>query len=658
MAAGDLLSTAISGLLVSQRGLATAGHNVANVNTEGFSRQRVEQVTRPPTPYGDGFLGNGATINTVTRVYDQFVSGRFTDATTTSGQTGEFYRLATRVDNLLADPQAGLAPLLQRFFNSVNDVANDPQSTTARQVMLSEANSLVDRFDYLNQRFSDLRDGVNSEITNRVSEINTLASSIAQVNRDIVLAQGLAGGQPANDLLDKRDALVNDLASKVSVRTVLQDDGALNVFIGNGQTLVIGPTYNALSVVRNPYDVSQAEVGYTAGGVTTIVTSMLTGGSLGGALEFRGQMLDAAQNALGRIATGLADGINAQHRLGLDLNGAAGGDFFSPVDNTAPVVTARSGSSPNTGTLQFDVDLSVVSALTTSDYQLDYDGANYQLTRLSTNTLVGTFAGFPQTIEGMTLTLTAGAANAGDSFLIQPTRNAARDISVLVSDPSRIAAAGPLLAAGATNANGLPTNGGTATITPGTVSNTTNLPLAGNITLSFDPNAGGAGVPGFTVAGGPAGPLLYDPATEYNGKQFSFAPGYGGFTFTVSGVPQANDQFVIRNNTGAVSDNRNALALAGLRDTLTLVNGTASLEDAYGQMVGDVGSRTHQADVNRQAQQALLNTTRAERDSVSGVNLDEEAANMVRLQQAYQAAAQMIAVSDTLFQSLIAAVRR
>ena len=653
MASGDLLGTSISGLLAFQRALSVTGHNVSNVNTPGYSRQRADLVTRPPTPSGDGFIGNGVTVNSVERIVDGFINGQMRAATAANGQLQEFYRLASQVDNLLADPQAGLAPSLQRFFGAVSDVANDPSSIPARQVLLSEAQSLADRFHYLDQRLESLRNGVNTQITNTVSEINGLASGIAAMNRDIALASGTGAGQPPNDLLDQRDELVRQLAERVAVTTVPQDDGALNVFIGNGQTLVVGGNASRLDVVGNPYDPTRKEVAITAGPISSIVSDMLTGGTLGGALQFRNEMLDSAQNALGRTAIGLAATFNDQHRLGQDLNNALGGDFFTAIDNSSPRVLSTSAATVS-------VSVSDVNALTTSDYRLDYDGATYTVTRLSDNAAVYSNAAFPGAIasEGLTFTLTAGVVAAGNSFLIQPTRTGARDIGLALSDVRRIAAAGPLRSAEATNASGVPTNTGSGRIGAAMASNTTSLPLAANITLTFDPDAGGVGVPGFVVGGGAPTPLLYNPATQGNGATLTLGGAYNGISFSVSGTPATGDSFVISNNTGGVSDNRNALALADLRTQQLLGNGAATYEAAYGQLVADVGIQTHRADINRSAQQALLNRVTGERESVSGVNLDEEAANLMRFQQAYQAAAQMVAVSDTVFQTLLGVVRR
>lgn len=646
MAGGDILSTSISGLLAFQRALATTGHNVTNAATEGYSRQRVDLATRPPTPSGDGFIGNGVQVNTVQRVVDGFINGQLTAATGTNAQLQQFYQLASQVDNLLADPQAGLAPSLQGFFNSANDLANNPASTSARQVMLSQAQSLADRFHYLYQRLDTLRQGINTQIRGDVTEINNLASSIAAVNKDIVLEQASSFGQPANDLLDKRDTLIRQLAQHVAVTTAAQDDGSINVFIGTGQTLVLGGNSYALAVVANQYDPNRSEVALTTGGASVNVTSQITGGSLGGALQFRSQTLDAAQNALGRTAVGLAATFNAQHRLGQDLNGALGGNFFNALDTVTPTVLSSSAATVG-------ASVTNVAALTASDYRLDFSAGNYSLLRLSDNTVVYSGAAFPPpgAVDGITFTL-AGAPAAGDSWLIQPTRTGARDIALAVGDVTRIAAANPVRTAEAANANGVPTNIGTGKISAASVSNTTNLPLTANITLTFD-----SATNLFNVTGGPGGTIAYNPATQSAGASFTFAS-YGGMTFTISGVPQNGDSFVISNNTGAAGDNTNALKLADLRNQNLLDNGTATYQADYGQLVANVGAQTHQADVSRNAQQTMLNQITDQQQSVSGVNLDEEAANMQRYQQAYQAAAQMIATAGTLFQTLLQAVQR
>ena len=643
----DILGIGTSGLLAYQRTLATIGHNVSNANTDGYNRQRTELGTRPPQPAVNGFIGTGVQVQNVRRIYDDFVNTQLLQSTAASGQLSTYYDLIRPVDDLLADAKAGLLPSLQEFFDGVQQVADDPASTPQREVLLSAANSLVDRFRFMHGRLDELRQSINIEIKNSVTEINGLAEGIADLNRQIVLVpKGTNEVQP-NDLLDERDLLIRKLSELVSVQTVPQDDGALNVFIGNGQTLVIGMRAQQVSAIQNELDPTRLEVGYTTGSTSYSISNQIVGGSLGGALAFRGEVLEPTQNNLGRIALVLADSFNAQHQLGLDLNGNMGANFFADLATISPRVLTASNAS-------LGVSVSDSSQLTTSDYRLDRNGANYTLLRLSDNTVTDLgLLGFPPgpvTVDGLDITVTAGVIADGDSFMIQPTRQAAKDIDVALINTNQIAAAAPIRTQATLG------NSGDGVISAGSIANLNNIPLAADITLSFDPNAGGAGVPGFIVAGGPPSPILYDPATESGGKSFSF-PTYGDISFTLSGTPNTGDSFVISHNANGVSDNRNALALAGLQQAGTLLGG-ASYEAAYGQLVAQVGTATRQADVASNAQQTLLEQVTAKRESISGVNLDEEAADLVRFQQAYQATAQVIATAGSLFDELIAAVRR
>jgi flagellar hook-associated protein 1 FlgK len=654
MATGDTLGNAISGLLAFQRGLSVTSHNISNVNTPGYSRQRVELTARTPTAFAGGFIGNGVQTTAIQRVYDDFLTRQLQSGT--SAQTGlaTYHSFAARVDSLLGDPDAGLTPALQSFFAAVQTVANDPSSLAARQVLMSEAESLADRFHYLDQGLADTGRNVNTFIGSTVADINQYATAIADMNGQIVLARGQSGGQAPNDLLDQRDELVRKLSELVSASTLQQDDGSINVFIGSGQTLVVGNQTQSLVAVANEYDPTRYEIGYQAGAGTINVTSQLSGGQLGGVLAFRAEVLDPARNALGRIALAVSAQVNAQHALGQDLNGNLGANFFVPINASSPNAAA---SSLNSGGGAVGVTVSNPSALKTADYLLAYDGANYTVTRLTDNATIYSGAPFPATLagEGLNLSL-SGAPAAGDRFLISPTRAAAGDIGVAIGDPRLVAAAAPIRTAATVG------NTGSGSIGAGTVSTVSGLPLAagnGNMTLTFAGD-NGTGVPGFVVSDGSGtiGALDYNPATESAGKNFTLPPPFAGIAFGVSGVPVAGDTFTVMDNTSGQGDNRNALLLGALPTQLKLDGGTASYTDAYGSLTAEVGTRTRSAENNAGVQKTLLDQATAARESVSGVNLDEEAANMLRFQQAYQAAAQMIGVADTLFQTLIVTLRR
>lgn len=639
----DLLATGVSALLAYQSSLSTVGHNIANVNTPGYSRQRVDLSPQPAQFTGAGYIGTGVQATGVARVYDQFLNNQVVTNTSGQSQLQQFYQLASQVDNLLGSSSSGVSPAMQKFFNSVQDVANDPTSTATRQVMLSSGQSLVQTFHTLSDQLTSLDSGINQNLTTAASDITSLAQGIAQLNQQIVNAQAAGQGVTPNDLLDQRDALVAKLAKKVAVTTTTESNGALDVFIGSGQSLVVGLKAATLATANNTLDPSRKDLTLTFGTQSVVVTNQITGGEVGGMLQFRKEVLDPAFNGLGRLAIGLAGSFNKQHNLGVDQNGQLGGNFFNLPP---PQVLPNPG---NSGSISVGYDK--VVNLTASDYSLNYNGASYVLTRLSDGKIVpmsgsGTAAN-PFVADGLSIVVGPGAA-AGDQYLIRPTRQGAAGIDVAITDPSKIAAAAPVLINGATDATGTPTNAGTGSFTNITATTRSALPLSGNVTFTYDSAA-----KVFNYSGGASGSFAYDPAVD-NGKTFSAA----GINFTVTGTPANGDQFVMSNNTTAGSgDNRNALLLGGLQGQPLLASGTATYSDTYGQLVADVGSQTQQANVAQQAQAALLQQSQQARDAVSGVNLDEEAAKMVQFQQAYQAAARIISVSDTVFQTLLSAVR-
>ena len=625
-----IFGIAVSGLNAAQAGLVTTGHNIANANTPGYHRQSIVQSATVPLLTGAGFFGQGVDVDSVQRVYSAFLDSQVIHSEARASYLTTYSTQLGQIDNMLADPQAGLSPALQEFFKAVQDVAANPASAPSRQALLSGGDALIARFQAMETRLTELYDGVNTQIGSTVTSINAYAQEIANLNGRIVVAQANPL-QPPNDLIDQRDQLIADLNQLIGTSTVSQGDGAVNVFIGNGQSLVVGSQSFRLTTAASVDDPSRLDVGYQIGANTVPITSgNLPSGSLGGLLAFRSGALHDAQNMLGRIAMGLARTFNEQHQLGQDLNGAPGGNFFAePV----PTVLPRNS---NTGSAVIDVTLSDAAALTSSDYRLTYDGANYQLTRLSDNT-VTTYATLPQTVDGLTIILASGAAAAGDTYLIQPTRFAARDIGLALTDTTRIAAAAPIRTA-ATLANT-----GSAVISAGVVNAPPplNANLQQAVTITFT-GAATFDVTG-TGTGNPTG-VAYTAGGDIT---------YNGWTVQISGTPAAGDTFTISTNSGGTADNRNAALLAGLQVRNTLVGGTATYQGTYSQLTSSIGSTMRQIDVSAAAQKNLTAQVRQTQQSLSGVNLDEEAANLIRYQQAYQASGKVIEIASKLFDTLL-----
>jgi len=626
---GNILSIGVSGMMANQRALQTTSHNVSNANTDGYSRQRIEFNTRPPQFIGGGYAGTGVQTQAVERIYDNFLNNQVSVYNSSASHAETYARHASLVDELMADPEVGMMPAMEEYFAAVNDVSNDPASVPARQALLSQMETLSDRFNYIDQRLTNVRAQVNTQVKDFISEINALAEGIATTNRTIVNSPKGAGAP--NDLLDERDRLLGLLAEKVSVTTVAQDDGSMNVFVGSGQTLVVGFDANSLEVKPNRFDVTQYEVGLGVGDGTTIdVTRQITGGELGGVLEFRKDLLDTAQNQLGKLAMGLAQTANTQHRLGQDLNGNFGRDVFQiselevlPGTGVANVVSAT---------------LDDVTELTGSEYLLAYDGANYTLRR-EIDQRVTNLTTLPATVDGFTLNIGAGMV-AGDQVLIRPTRQGGQDIAALVKDPREVAAGAPVMS----SANS--SNTGTADISAGSIAYTSNLPLSTAVSLTYD-----AGANAFVVGG--AVPAV-SPVAFSSGASFAV----NGMEFQVTGVPAHGDQFVIDNSPNSVSDNRNMLKMADLQTSSILDGGESTYQEVYGQLVVDVGIKTNQAVTTERAQSNLLEQAQKAQQSYSGVNMDEEAANLMKYQQAYQASAQVISTANTIFDTLLSAMRR
>lgn len=643
--AGSLFSIGLSGLGAAQAGLVTAGHNISNVNTPGFSRQETLFTTKFPQFLGGNFYGRGVDVNGVRRIYSDFLAAQLLSTRAEASELGTLTTELTQLDNLFGDPASGLSPALNEFFAGANALAAYPADGPSRQAMLSSANALVARFRQIDSQLAGLRQGNEDQIKSTVTTINGYVDQIAGLNRRInEISRASAGNQAPNDLLDQRDYLVQKLNDLIGARAVVQSDGTYNVFLASGQALVVGQEAYRLQAIPDAQDPRRLQIALGLGGGASLrlQSSDVQGGALGGILAYRDGPLTEAQNELGRIAVVLADAFNAQHRLGLDLNGQPGGDAFSVPQ------PAWSGASTNTGNAVLAPAIANPGALAVSDYALRFDGANWTVTRLSDNTMQ-TFATLPQTVDGVTFAVASGAPAAGDSYLIQPTRYAARDLVALITDPAKLAAAAPVRTAlGASNT-------GSGTISSGAVDAAyLASPLGGAITLTY--NAGPGTLTGFPPTQ-PVTVTVGATSTTYPaGAPVPYTPGAliasGGIAITISGSPANGDTFTIAPNTGGVGDNRNAQLLAALASK-SLVGGNTTLAGALGQLVANIGSVTHEATIEYDAQSAMLAQTERAMQSVVGVNLDEEAANLQRFQQAYQAAGQVMRIADSLFETIL-----
>jgi flagellar hook-associated protein 1 FlgK len=644
----SLLSIGKTGLYAAQAGLATTGNNITNANVAGYSRQVVVQATAISMGGSNGFIGTGTQVAQVKRYSDDFLNAQVRTAQASSSGLDAYQQQVQQIDNLLADTTSGLSPALQDFFSAVQNLTGDGAGVSSRGSFLTSADTLAARFQSMNSRLDEIRKGVNTQLTASVTSINTYAKQIADLNDQIGKLTDASGLNPPNDLLDKRDQLIMDLNKQVKATVVPGDNYSLTVSIGNGQPLVVGTNAFQLAATNSPTDQTRVTVGYvTHGKITPMAESALTGGELGAVLQFRSQSLDMAQNSLGRVAIALATTINDQNHLGLDGNGNPGGDIFT----VAAADVTKNVNNNLTSTTAIKATVVDATQLTTSDYKVDFDGTNYNVYRLSDNkkTVISPFPQTqPQVIDGLAFDV-QGTADTGDNFLVRPTLNGAANFKLALTDGAQIAAAAPI-------ATSVPlTNSGTGKISAGSVDkNYLAAPLTGPVTLAFDKATG-------TLSGFPAGQSV---DVTVNGATTTYPAGtnppfqdgasytVAGMSFTMNGAPANGDTFTIAPNTG-LGDTRNAGLMGDLQSKNILDGGKATYQSAYATLVSTIGNKTREVQANADAAAAQLTQAQAVANNVSGVNLDEEAANLLKYQQAYQASGKVMQIADTIFNALL-----
>lgn len=624
----DVFGISVSALQAFQQAINVTSNNVANASTPGYDRETVNLTEAIPQSNGAATIGAGVVVSGIDRAFSQAAANQLNTSQSSLGQLNALQSYANQIDNLFGTTAGGLSTALQNFYSAFSDVATNPTSTASRQALLGQAQSVASSFQNASGELNSLNTDVNSRITADVTQINSIAKAISTLNNQIVTGTAQNGGQQPNELLDQRDQLVSSLSQLVNISTTTDTNGALNVFVGNGQPLVLQGQVTGLTTVANQFNATQLEIGNTAS--SAVISSNITGGDLGGLLSARSQVINPALNSLGQIATALSQTVNSQQAQGLDLSGKLGAPLFSVG---TPLAT---GSARNTDAVTASVTVTGLGALTSNDYVLSFVGGVPKLTNSSDGTSVtpagaGTVAS-PYTSAGISIVLSGTPAN-GDQFLVQPTATAAGSLKVVLSNPSQIAAAGAVKTAAAG------TNTGAATISSGTVTNSANPNLLAPVTIAFtSPTT-------YTVNAGP-------PQTYASGGNINF----DGWQVQISGTPANGDSFTVGSNAGGTGDNRNALAAASAQNVGVLQNGTTSITGGVSALITGLGSQTQQINTAQAAQSAVNAQALSSVQSTSGVNLDEEAASLLQWQQAYQAAAQALNIGNSLFTSLLNAV--
>ncbi|MGF6220720.1 flagellar hook-associated protein FlgK [Pseudomonas sp. YL-218 TE3947] len=682
----SLLNIGMSGLAAGQSALMTTGNNIANADTAGYSRQQTVQGTKASNQFGNVYIGTGTTLADVRRVYNSYLDAQLQTTTSLNSDSAAYAGQISPLDKLLSDSGTGLNGALTKFFASVQNVNAKPGDDASRQLLLSDAQALSNRFNSISSQLTQQNANVNGNLADMADQVNKLAATVAQLNQKISEVSK-AGGQP-NDLLDARNETVRQLSTFTGAQ-VMERDGNLDIYLGSGQPLVMGSTASKLEVVPSKDDPSRSAIQLNRGSSTIDITSVMTGGEMGGLLRYRSTVLDPAMNELGRVALVVADQMNTIQAQGIDKNGDFGSNLFNSINSAAQMAqrsVATVGNSAGSG--NFEVSIEDSGKLTINDYKVTFTSAtNYTVQRLPEGTAMGAFSTLttpPPVIDGFSMKLTGGTAAAGDTFKITPTRNAATTIKTEMTDSKRLAIAAPLGAAIAPGGSGtltIPASGqptlttkfdiyDTATTT--TIQNglKTSTPVkivfgaAGGTTQTYQMlDAQGNSLSTGTIVPGQNNTLsLTIPLVDASGAAIN-DPGPPivqrtvSFDMTVAGSPGQGSAINVSLSQPGTLDNRNGTALAGLQTRQTVDTGSASkgisLTDAYGKLVEGVGAKAAQGKLDSAATEAILANAKGARDSLSGVDLDEETGNLVKYQQYYTASSQIIKAAQEIFSTLI-----
>ena len=655
MSVTALFNNGMKAMAASYAQMQTTSHNIANANVAGYSRQQAELATAKGQFTGAGFFGKGVDVVTVSRVHSEFLLHEADAANALSSMDSTKLTQLKQLELIFKSGEQGLGHAAGEFLNSMVELASHPADAATRQVVLARAQEMTTRFTHAGEQLDSLQRGVTAELQSTVGEINSLANSIATANAKIASVN--SQGQPPNDLLDERDRLVARLSGFVQVSTIPAEDGTLSVFIGGGQRLVLGPQALTLRLFPDQNDPARAAIGFTEGSLDRqIDDSSLAGGSVVGLLRFQNADLVAGRNLVGRMAVAVAEATNAAQRLGVNLYAPPGSvpaePFFSVGDPRA--VPAKANAKDGAGNYLARITLTVTDAakLLPNDYALRADPAGgaglYELTRLPDG-LVRLVADGAQ-VDGFRIDIGSPAPATNDRFLLQPVGYAANGMKLLLDDPRDIAAASPLVAFAVPSAAG--------TVAIESMRMLTQPPHPNdNVRLTFVSNTGDYKWERIDPATSTV--LSNGTGTWQPGGSIPTPPtDYNGFELKLLGVPRNGDVLMVQPTDPAhiAQNNGNALALAALRGAPIVGGDTAT--DAYASAMADVGVRVQSGAISSQISQAIANQANDARANASGVNLDEEAARLIQYQQSYQAAAKVLQVAQSVFDTLLATANR
>ncbi len=666
----SLYQSGVSGLLAAQQQLATTSHNISNVNTEGYSRQRGEQSAALGQVSGSNYIGSGTYIQDITRIYDQFSYKEQLTSQSSLGSADSLHARLTQLDQVMSTSGNAVAGSLELFYQALNGVADNPNDSGLRSIVLTQAETLSSDFNELTTNFDQMTKSVNGEIEQVVNKISEISLELAKINETILQSQGSNLTGQANDLLDKRDQLISELSEYTQVNTLVDQNGVMTVMIGEGTTLVAGITPLTLAVTAGDPDPLQTELRLVGPNSSTAINAAKLGGSLGANFEFRDEHLTQTRNEIDRLAMAISATLNDSQASGLDINAQQGANIFTDINTTQLQQGRVLSPSSNTGNLQAQVYIDDVSLLSTDEFEVNYDGTDYIITNMSSGSTEnlgppgsGTYTPSSPN-NGFSFVESSGIPNAGDSFTIVPTRNSAALMDVTLTSTSAIAASSAVEITPSEHNE----SDGQVTITnvsdPEAARIYTDVTNSGLTVDVYESAPGTFTYRVFDTANPPPAPSITTGTYAAGASAVIDLPPFpatAAFQIEISGDlvgsgTDAREEFTIGDAFG-VGNGNNAVAMAKTQEQGVTNGGEETFNQSLAVSTSVVGSKASNAELVADTAEALFTQAFNRNQSTSGVNLDEEAANLLKFQQAYQAASQIISTANTIFDTILAAVR-
>ena len=673
----NLYNTGVSGLLAAQQQLATTGHNIANVNTEGFNRQRAEQNASVGLYGGGNFVGSGTYVQDISRIYNQFTYKEQLHNQSNLGNADTLHKDLDQLNEIMSFSGASINSSIENFYQTMNGIADNPSDLGLRSIALNQAGVLSSDFSRLNDNIDQLEKSANSVIVQMANKISQLSVELAKINEQILQSQDLTiNGQP-NDLLDKRDQLVGELGEYTSVNTILDENGVMTVMIGSGATLVAGITPLSISVISGDPDPKDTQLRLLGPNSSVAINGSAIGGALAAKFEYRDEHLSQLRREVDRMAMAISGTLNHSQSEGLDLNAQQGLDIFTDINSSALQQGRVLSPSTNAGNLAASINITDISKIPTDEFEIRFDGTDYIMTNMNDGSLQnlgapgsGTYT--PSNPDyGFEFTELSGTPSSDDSFLIKPTKNSASFMEVTLSHGNGIAAS-----------TAIGVDASSKNVSDGKV-NITNVtdPVAAraftdtaNMGLLVDVYESSAGVFSYRVYDADAlspppsppsmvGAIASGTFLAGNNALIDMppSPATAAFQIEITGQPKgqgalAPEEFTIGDAFG-FGNGGNAILMALTQEKGVVNNGRETFSQSLAISASDIGAKASSAELVSETAEALHTQAYNRNQQISGVNLDEEAANLMRFQQAYQASSRIISIANTIFDTLLQASR-